>query len=567
MWPLLRTHRVAFVSALVAALVSMVAGVLIPRVLMDAIDLALRERSEPLSRFVWILLMLAVLRGVLTYAYRFTLFRVAYDLETDLRRSMFDHLTGLDFTFFDRVQAGQLISRANSDIRSVQMFLTFAPLIALNLLSFAVAIALMLSIHVGLTLVAISTLPFTYLTGARLRNIAFPMSWIVQGRQAEITTVVDENIQGARVVKSFAAEERELRKVARAAQRLRWANVAQNDARAVWGPLTENLPRLGLAGVLLYGGVLAIDGHLSIGAIVAFNAYVVLLQMPFRFLSFIVMMGQRAAASAGRIFEVLDERATVVDRPGAIDLVDSRGDVRFDRVTFGYADQSPILDGFDLHVQPGETVAIVGRTGSGKSTVARLLTRFYDVRDGSISIDGHDVRDLTLDSVRSTVGVVLDDPFLFSASIHDNIAYARPDATRDEVISAARAAQADEFITRLSDGYDTVVGERGYDLSGGQRQRISIARTLLADPAVLVLDDATSAIDVRVEEQIHEALHHLRGSRTMILIAHRLSTIALADRVVLLDGGRVVASGTHDELLATEPRYAAVLARTAEVTS
>jgi ATP-binding cassette subfamily B protein len=561
MWPLLAARKWRFFGALFAALVAMVAGVMIPRVTMSAIDQGLRSRSRPLEHFVWILGAVALVRGVLTYWYRTTLYTVAYDLESDLRTSMFGHLTRMDFAFYDRVQAGQLISRANSDIRSVQMFLTFTPLISLNLVSFFVAFGLMLSIHVGLTLVAVATLPFTYLSGSKLRNISFPMSWIVQGRTAEITTIVDENIQGVRVVKGFAAEERELGKLARAATRLRWANVKLNDARATWGPLTENLPRLGLAGVLLYGGLLAIDGDVTIGAIVAFNAYVVLLQAPFRFLSFILIMGQRASASAGRIFEVLDERATVVDRPGAIDLVAPRGAVEFDDVTFAYATGEPVLRHFDLRVEPGETVAIVGRTGSGKSTVARLLTRFYDVQSGSVRIDGHDVRDLTLTSVRHHVGVVLDDPFLFSASLHDNIAYARPDASRADVALAARAAQAEEFVVDLAQGYDTVVGERGYDLSGGQRQRVSIARTLLADPAVLVLDDATSAIDVHVEQQIHGALHELLGSRTTILIAHRLSTIALADRVVLLEDGRVIASGTHAELLAGEPRYAAVLAQ------
>ncbi len=563
MWPLLRVRRGSFFAALFAALTAMVAGVLIPRITMDAIDLGLREQSEPLSRFIWILAGVAVARALLTYWYRSALYRIAYDLEADLRTSMFGHLTRLDFGFYDRVQAGQLISRANSDIRSVQMFLAFAPIMSLNVISFAVAVALMLSIHVGLTVVAVATVPITYLTGSALRNISFPMSWIVQGRQAEITTIVDENIQGVRVVKGFAAEERELRKLARGATRLRWANVELNDARARWGPLTENLPRFGLAGVLLYGGMLAVDGDITIGAIVAFNAYVVLVQAPFRFLSFLLILGQRAAASAGRIFEVLDERPTVSDRPGAVDLVEPAGEVAFDDVTFAYGDSAPVLRGFSLHVAPGETVAIVGRTGSGKSTIARLLARFYDVQDGSVRIDGRDVRDLTTASVRHHVGIVLDDPFLFSASVHDNIAYARPGASRDEVIAAARAAQAHEFITELSDGYDTVVGERGYDLSGGQRQRISIARTLLADPTVLVLDDATSAIDVRVEQLIHDTLHGTLGGRTTLLIAHRLSTIALADRVVLVEDGAVVADGTHAHLIATEPRYAAVLAKVA----
>ncbi len=567
MWPLVRARRFRFVGGLVAAMVAMVAGVLIPYITMEAIDQGLRERTRPIEHFVWLLAAVTLVRAGLTAWYRATLYSVAYDLESDLRSSMFGHLTRLDFSFYDRVQAGQLISRANSDIRSVQMFLTFAPLISLNLVSFVVAFGLMLSIHVGLTLVAVATLPLTYLSGSKLRNISFPMSWIVQGRQAEITTIVDEDIQGVRVVKGFAAEERELRKLAAAATRLRWANVALNDARARWGPLTENLPRLGLAGVLMYGGVLAIDGDVSVGAIVAFNAYVVLLQAPFRFLSFILIIGQRASASAGRIFEVLDERASVVERPGATDLVRPLGDVEFDHVTFGYGDGQPVLRDVTLRIAHGETVAVVGRTGSGKSTLARLLARFYDVQEGAVRIDGHDVRDLTLASVRHHVGLVLDDPFLFSVSIHDNIAYARPDAPRDQVERVARAAQADGFVRELPDGYDTVVGERGYDLSGGQRQRLSIARTLLAAPTVLVLDDATSAIDVHVEEQIHAGLRELHDAEgaarphTTVLIAHRLSTIALADRVVLLDEGRVVAEGTHAELLASEPRYAAVLAQ------
>jgi ATP-binding cassette subfamily B protein len=291
-----------------------------------------------------------------------------------------------------------------------------------------------------------------------------------------------------------------------------------------------------------------------------------MLQAPFMMLGMLIMMGQRAAASAGRIYEILDEQPTIADGPDATDLVDCTGDVRFRHVDFAYADDAPqlVLADFDLHVPPGQTVAIVGRTGSGKSTVARLLSRFYDVRHGSVEIDGHDVRTLTLASVRANVGVVLDEPFLFSVSIHDNIAYGRPSASRREVEAAARAAGAHEFISHLAAGYDTVVGERGYTLSGGQRQRIAIARTLLVNPPVLVLDDATSAIDVQVEQTIHAGLKVQMEGRTTLIIAHRLSTISLADRVVLLDHHRIVADGTHAELLATTPLYAEVLAQAAE---
>jgi len=278
----------------------------------------------------------------------------------------------------------------------------------------------------------------------------------------------------------------------------------------------------------------------------------------------IIMNGQRASASAKRIYEVLDHKPEIVNRPNATDLFDCRGKVHFDNVSFAYADGTPVLRHFDLEVEPGETVALVGRTGSGKSTVARLLNRSYDVSAGAVTIDGTDIRDYTVESLRANVGIVLDEPFLFSVSIRDNIAYGRPSATMDEVIAAARAADAHGFISRLSDGYDSIVGERGYTLSGGQRQRIAIARTLLLNPPVLVLDDATSAIDVQVEQRIHRSLGELLAQRTTIIIAHRLATIALANRVVLVQDGSVIASGTHSELLANNPRYAEVLARAFE---
>ena len=393
----------------------------------------------------------------------------------------------------------------------------------------------------------------------------FPLSWVVQGRLAEVATTVEENVTGVRVVKAFAGEQRQIQQLARQARRLRWASVKVTDARARYAPLMENLPRLGMALTLLYGGYLAIDGKVTVGTIITFSSYVLLLQAPFRMLGFFMIMSQRAAASAGRIFEILDTPAEIIDRPDAVDLVDPAGAVTFDHVSFRYGDDDQlVLDDFDLTIQPGETMALVGGTGSGKSTVARVLLRFYDVDEGAVRIDGHDIRDLSMASIRHHVGMVTDEPFLFSASIHDNIAYARPDATRDEVVAAAEAANAHGFVTEMSEGYDTVIGERGYTLSGGQRQRIAIARTLVANPAVLILDDATSAVDVRVEAEIHEALEHLSADRTTIVIAHRLSTIALADRVAVLQDGKVIAVGTHQELLVHEPHYREVLA-TAEI--
>ena len=506
--------------------------------------------------------VLAVAAGVTSYLARLLLMRTAYGIESDLRNMIYTHLTRMSFDFYDRVQSGQLISRANSDIRSVQMYLTFGPNIIVQCSIALVAFIYMLTINVPLAFVAMATLPLVFVMGVRMRRSMFPVSWLIQARLAEVATIVDENINGVRVVKSFVAEQRELSVLERAADKLQWSYIRDADLRAKFTPLVQNLPQLGLALVLLFGGWQVIHDHLGIGAILAFSAYIVMLQAPFQMLGMLIMLGQRAAASAKRIYEILDEQPTVVDGPLAVDLVDVTGDVVFEDVDFAYSPDSPlILDGLNLHLQPGETVAMVGRTASGKTTVSRLLPRFYDVTGGSVKIDGHDVRELTVESLRHQVGVVLDEPFLFSVSIRDNIAYGRPDAPLEEIQAAARAADAEEFIVQLPDGYDTVVGERGYTLSGGQRQRIAIARTLLLNPPILVLDDATSAVDVQVEQEIHGGLKTLMQGRTTLIVAHRLSTIGLADRVVLLDDGRIVADGTHGELLETTPLYVEVLAQ------
>jgi ATP-binding cassette, subfamily B, bacterial len=564
--PIMRAHKGIFITSLTLSFVGLILQVTIPLLLSKAITNSIEMHSVPLSFYVWWIVGLGLLSGVLGYIARLFLFETAYDIEYDLRNIIYEHLTKMSFSFYDRVQSGQLISRANSDIRSVQMYMTFAPLILVQCSMAVIAFCIMLTISVPLALVAMATMPLVYWTGVRMRKSMFPVSWIIQARLADVATIVDENVNGVRVVKSFAAEEQQLRSLAGAADKLQWGYIKDADLRARFTPMVQNLPQVGLALVLLFGGYMVIHHSLSVGSIVAFNLYLLMLQAPFMMLGMLIMMGQRAAASAERIYEILDEEPTVTDSPDAVDLVDSTGDVRFRHVDFAYNEDAEqlVLADFDLHVPPGQTVAIVGRTGAGKSTVARLLTRFYDVKHGSVEIDGHDVRDLTLTSLRSNVGVVLDEPFLFSVSVHDNIAYGKPSATRDEVVAAATAAGANEFISHLGDGYDTVVGERGYTLSGGQRQRIAIARTLLVNPPVMVLDDATSAIDVQVEQTIHAGLKVQMEGRTTLIIAHRLSTISLADRVVLLDQHRVVADGTHAELLATTPLYAEVLAQAAE---
>jgi len=558
--PVLTARKAAFAVAMVTASVALGAQIATPRVLMAAIDRALETRSAALTPFVWAMVGLAATRGLFTYVHRDYLFRFAYDLEADLRVLIYAHLGRLPFAFYDRAPSGELISRANSDIRSVQMFLTFGPLVALNLLSFFAAFGLMLGIHVPLTLVALAPLLGVGVAAVRMRRLLFPISWIVQSRQADIASIVSENVTGVRVVRAFAAEQHQVDKLAGAARRLRWIAVKQQEIRAGYAPAIENLPRVGMALVLGYGGWLALRDQVTVGTIVAFSAYVAMLQAPFRMLGSVLMQSQRAAASAGRMFEILDTAPAIRDRRDAVELATVRGELALRDVHFGYTSHHEVLRGFDLHVVPGETVALVGRIGCGKSTVARLLARFYDVDAGEVRVDGHDVRDVTLASLRAHVLVAPDEPFLFTGTIWDNIAYGRPDADQQAVEQAARAAQAHAFIVALPDGYATEVGERGYTLSGGQRQRIALARALLVDPPVLVLDDATSAVDAQVEERIHDAVKATTANRTMVIIAHRMSTIALADRVVLIQDGRVAASGTHAQLMATEPAYAAVLA-------
>lgn len=585
--PLLRQQRARIVTAVIAAILATGAGAIAPWIAGLAVDAAVPRPDGTRSGSLWTLIIvlvgLGLARGISTYTYRYGLFSMGHRVEFQLRTLLFAHLSRLSFAFYDRVHTGEIISRSNSDIRSVQMYLAFAPIVSSQLLNFVVAIAVMAWISLPLTAITMLIMPAVYVLGQRLRHIMFPLSWIIQSRNAEVATVTHESVNGVRVVKAFAAEARQVTEMAQAAQRLRWANMLQHNTRAHYTPVIENLPRLAMAMVLLVGGHFIIGGSLSVGNLATFYLYILLLQAPFRFIGMLFIFGQRAKASAERVFQVLDEPVLVADRPGAVDLPRRSGPtggpagmaVEFEDVRFAYGtetiggvagtastehDAPLVFDGLDLRIGAGERVAIVGRTGCGKSTLARLLMRFYSLGSGTISVDGHEVNGLTGDSLRRAVGLVPDEPFLFSATIHDNIAYARPDAARSDVVAAATAAQAHEFISELEEGYDTVVGERGYDLSGGQRQRIAIARAILADPAVLILDDATSSIDVAHEAKIHDALVALLAERTTIVIAHRLSTISLADRVILLDGGRVAADGTHAELLATEPRYVEVLA-------
>ena len=558
--PIVATRRIPFIAALVFSAISLVLQVTIPNLLNQAIDKSIVTTSIPLSHYVTEIIWIALAAGIVGYFSRWLLFRTAYDFEFDIRNLLFEHMSLLSFSFYDQAQTGQLISRANADIRSIQLYTTFAPLILVQCAVALVAFGFMLSISVPLALIAMVTMPLLFWIGVRMRKVMFPISWVIQARLADVATTVDESVNGIRVIKSFAREDHQINTLADASDKLAWSYTKDADIRARFTPAIQNLPQLSLVLVLIFGGIMVIHGHLGIGAILAFNAYLMILQAPFMMLGMLVMMGQRAAASADRIFEILDVEAEITDKPGAIELDIERGSVAFDKVTFAYGEGPNVLNNFSLSINSGETVALVGRTGSGKSTAAKLLMRFYDPQSGSISIDGHDLCDLSVASVRNQVGIVLDEPFLFSASIADNIAYGKPDASRESIEAAAIAAHAAEFIAHLPQGYDTVVGERGYTLSGGQRQRIAIARTLLLNPPLLILDDATSAVDVHVEQSIHRALHDLLSGRSTLIIAHRLSTISLADRVALIRDGTVVATGTHDALMAHNDEYRAVLA-------
>jgi ATP-binding cassette, subfamily B, bacterial len=558
--PLVLAHRGLLVGGLVSSVVGQALQVAAPAVLMAAIDDALVDRAAGLSPFVLALLGIGLARLLVGMYQRHRAFALGAEIEADLRVTVYARLAVLHQAFHDAVPTGQLVSRANSDVKLIQAFLVFAPLLAVSFAGMIAAVIVMLTIHVPLTLASLVTLPFVHLAGTRMRRRLFPVAWLVQARTAALTTIVEENLAGAHVVRGMAAESSQVRLMDRAADRLRWIAEREAELRSVHQPVIENLPRLGLALVVTYGGLLTIDGELTIGALIAFNAYLALLLFPFSFLGHVVLLAQRAAAATDRVLEVLDQEPAVTSQVGALPLREVRGRVRLEAVRFAYAGGPEVLRGVDLEVEPGEVVAIVGRSGSGKSTLAHLLQRLYDVDHGQVLLDGHDVRDLDLSQLRRVVGVVGEEPFLFSGTVHDNIAYGRPDATRDDVVAAARVAVADEIVTRLPLGYDTPVGERGYRLSGGQRQRLAIARALLYRPDVLILDDATSAVDTEVEQRVFRGLRAELSGRSVLVLAHRLATIELADRVAVLERGRIVASGKHTDLLAASRAYADILA-------
>jgi ATP-binding cassette subfamily B protein len=482
---------------------------------------------------------------------------VSLGIEVDLRERLYAHLQSLELGFFDRQQTGQLMSRATVDLQAVRFFLGYGLIfIAQSALTIVFAAAAMIYIDPQLAAVALIPVPFVVMVAARFGRRSRPALQEVQQRIAELTAEAEENISGVRVVKAFAREDRQLARFERSVSRVFEQSMISTRLRAFYSPFIAFLPQLGLAAILVYGGRRVIDDAMTLGQFTAFYTLLLMLLGPMRTLGISLGMAQRATASGARVFELLDRAPRITSPQAAPPLPEGAGEVVLEDVTLQYEGAStPALRDVSLRVEAGTTVALVGATGSGKTSLAQLLPRLYDPTFGRVLVDGADVRSVDVVSLRRAIAVVSDDPFLFSASVHENIAYARGEATREEVEAAARRAQAHDFIAALPEGYDTRVGERGLTLSGGQRQRIAIARALLADPRILILDDATASVDASTENRIKVALREAMRGRTTFIIAHRLSTIALADEIVVLEGGAVACRGTHDALLERNDLY------------
>jgi ATP-binding cassette subfamily B protein len=513
-------------------------------------------RRHELPWLVAAILGLGVVRAAMMSGRRLIAGKQALYVEMDIRTAVYAKLVRLSFGFYDRHQTGQLMSRATVDLQGVRFFLGYGLIFffqhVFTILGVGIVVFL-ISWKLGLIAIAIS--PALIAVAYRYSHIAHPLLRDVQQKMADVATVAEENIVGVHVVKAFAQEEEQQRKFEHSSEEVFELSVKANRQRAFYIPILAFLPLLAQAAILLVGGRMVANGTLSIANFVRFNLFLAMLIMPLRALGMWIGQAQRATASGERIFQVIDEPEEIQDAPDAQELAPGPGRVTFTHATFGYDADRPVLLDIDLELHAGKVVALIGHTGSGKTTLASLVPRFYDVQTGSVAIDGQDVRSLTLASLRREIGVIAQDPFLFSASVRENIAFGRPDATDDEVQRSAELAQAHEFIAVLPDGYDTVIGERGITLSGGQRQRIAIARALLVDPRILILDDATASVDATTESRIRDGLREAMRGRTTIIIAHRLSTIALADEIVVLEHGRVVARGVHDDLATTNEVY------------
>ncbi len=559
LWGYMLRHRRAVFLSTGAAIVGALCQTIVPLVARQIVDTVVIHHTSPL--WPWLVLM-GALAGVTFAAAHIRRYRggqVALAVQYDLRNAMHDHLQAMDAENLSRMPTGQLVARANSDSTLVQGLLNFVPIMSGNVLLMVLSLGVMLYLSPLLGTVSVVIAPALLLVSYRMRWRIFPATWDAQQREGELVSIVDEDLNGVRVVKAFGQEQREVRRIADAAKVLYGSQMRAVRLQARYQPLLESIPSLGQVAILALGGWMALRHQISLGTFLAFSTYIVSLMAPARQLAGVLTIGQQARAGLDRIFQLIDMEPAIADPPDPVALPTLDGRIDFTDVHFAYGDGEPVLTGVHLHIAAGERVAIVGPSGSGKSTLTMLVSRFYDPTAGTVTVDGVDVRRVALASLRRQVGIVFEDSFLFSDSVRANIAYGRPGASDEAIRAAARAARADEFIAALPRGYDTVVGERGLTLSGGQRQRIALARAILYDPRVLILDDATSAIDARTEEQIHDALREVMTGRTTILVAHRRSTLHLADRIVVLDGGRIVEEGAHDDLVARSPLYRSLL--------
>ena len=553
----LRPYKLSLVFSIFLAVASQGAAIALVWLTGSVIDDALATNDrERLWILVGAVLAIGLARAILMAGRRLISGRQALAVEMDMRQGLYAHLVRLSFGFYDRHQTGQLMSRATVDLQGVRFFLGYGLIFFFQNALTVISVTVVLFVFEWkLALIALAITPVLVALAYRYSHVTHPTLRDVQQKLADVATVAEENIVGVHVVKSFAQEPQESAKFHARSEAVFEQTVRANRQRALYVPLISWIPLLAQGAVLLVGARMVTSGELTVGGFVAFNLYLGMLVMPLRSLGMWIGQAQRATASGERIFQVMDEPEEIAERPGATELPPGDGDVRFEEVGFEYIAGRPVLDGVTLEVPAGRTIALIGQTGSGKTTLTSLVPRFYDVTAGRVLVDGVDVRDVTLTSLRRAIGVISQDPFLFSASVHENITFGAPDLDEAEVERIARLAQAHEFVERLPEGYETIIGERGITLSGGQRQRLAIARALAVDPRILILDDATASVDATTEARIRVGLREAMENRTTLIIAHRLSTIALADEIVVLDEGRIAARGTHDELLETSPVY------------